>query len=34
MPLHNEDLAAAFDEMADLLALRAENPFRVMEDGV
>jgi DNA polymerase (family 10) len=29
MPVHNEDLAAAFDEMADLLALRAENPFRI-----
>ncbi|HEU4655462.1 MAG TPA: DNA polymerase/3'-5' exonuclease PolX [Steroidobacteraceae bacterium] len=29
MPLHNEDLAAAFDEMADLLALKAENQFRV-----
>lgn len=29
MPLHNEDLAAAFDEMADLLSLRAENPFRI-----
>jgi DNA polymerase (family X) len=29
MPVHNEDLAAAFDEMADLLALRADNPFRI-----
>ncbi len=29
MPVHNEDLAAAFDEMADLLALKAENPFRI-----
>lgn len=29
MPVHNEDLAAAFDEMADLLALQAENPFRI-----
>jgi len=29
MPIHNEDLAAAFEEMADLLALRADNPFRI-----
>lgn len=29
MPMHNEDLAAAFDEMADLLALSADNPFRI-----
>jgi DNA polymerase (family 10) len=29
MPVHNEDLAAAFDEMADLLALSADNPFRI-----
>lgn len=29
MPVHNEDLAAAFDEMADLLSLKAENRFRV-----
>lgn len=29
MPVHNEDLAEAFDEMADLLALKAENPFRI-----
>lgn len=29
MPVHNEDLAAAFDEMADLLALKAENRFRI-----
>lgn len=29
MPVHNEDLAAAFDEMADLLALKADNPFRI-----
>jgi DNA polymerase (family 10) len=27
--LHNEDVAAAFDEMADLLDIQAENPFRV-----
>ena len=29
MPVHNEDLAAAFEEMADLLALKADNPFRI-----
>src|SRR5690606_12344012 len=29
MPVHDEDLAEAFDEMADLLALKAENPFRI-----
>ncbi len=29
LTLHNEDIAAAFDEMADLLAIEAENPFRV-----
>lgn len=29
MPVHNEDIAAAFDEMADLLALTGENPFRI-----
>lgn len=29
MPVHNEDLAAAFDEMADLLSLKDENPFRI-----
>ncbi|MCS6947183.1 MAG: DNA polymerase/3'-5' exonuclease PolX [Steroidobacteraceae bacterium] len=26
---HQEDLAAAFDEMADLLAIEGDNPFRV-----
>lgn len=29
MPVHNEDMAAAFDEMADLLSLKEENPFRI-----
>lgn len=29
MPVHNEEIARAFEEMADLLALRGENPFRV-----
>lgn len=28
-PVHNADIAAAFDEIADLLELRNENPFRV-----
>jgi DNA polymerase (family 10) len=27
--VHNEEIAAAFDEMADLLAIQAENPFRI-----
>lgn len=26
---HNEDVAAAFDEMAELLSIRGENPFRI-----
>lgn len=26
--MHNEDVAAAFDEMAELLAIQGENPFR------
>jgi len=26
---HNEEVAAAFDEMAELLSIRGENPFRV-----
>lgn len=29
MPVANEDIARIFDEMADLLALRSENPFRI-----
>lgn len=29
MPVHNADIAAAFDEFADLLELRDENPFRI-----
>ncbi|HKZ72763.1 MAG TPA: DNA polymerase/3'-5' exonuclease PolX [Steroidobacteraceae bacterium] len=29
MPIHNEDVAAAFDEMADLLAIQGDNPFRI-----
>lgn len=29
MPVHNADIARAFDEIADLLELRDENPFRV-----
>jgi DNA polymerase/3'-5' exonuclease PolX len=28
MTVHNEDIAAAFDEMADLLAIQGENTFR------
>ena len=27
--MHNEDVAAAFDEMADLLAIQGENSFRI-----
>ncbi len=29
MPVHNVDIAAVFDEMADLLEIQGENPFRV-----
>lgn len=29
MAMHNEDVAAAFDEMADLLAIQGDNPFRI-----
>ena len=29
MPVHNADIAAAFDEIADLLEIESANPFRV-----
>lgn len=29
MPVHNEDIAASFDAVADLLALQDANPFRI-----
>lgn len=29
MPLHNEDMAAVFDEIADLLEIEGDNPFRI-----
>lgn len=29
MPVHNADIASAFEEIADLLELGDENPFRV-----
>lgn len=29
MPIHNDDIAAIFDEIADLLEIEDENPFRV-----
>jgi len=29
MPLHNEDFAAVFDEIADLLEIEGDNPFRI-----
>lgn len=29
MPIHNEDIAQAFEEMADLLEIEEANPFRV-----
>jgi DNA polymerase (family 10) len=29
MPLHNEDIAAVFDEIADLLEIEDDNPFRI-----
>jgi DNA polymerase (family 10) len=29
MPLHNEEIAAVFDEIADLLEIEGDNPFRI-----
>jgi DNA polymerase (family 10) len=29
MPIHNADIAAIFDEIADLLEIDSENPFRI-----
>ncbi len=29
MPTHNTDIAAVFDELADLLEIKGENPFRI-----
>ena len=29
MPVHNADIAAVFDEIADLLEIQGANPFRV-----
>jgi DNA polymerase (family X) len=29
MPVHNADIAAAFEEIAELLELGDENPFRI-----
>jgi len=29
MPVHNQDIAAIFDEIADLLELKQDNPFRI-----
>lgn len=29
MPVHNADIAAAFEEIADLLEIKGDNPFRV-----
>ncbi|MFQ5642757.1 MAG: DNA polymerase/3'-5' exonuclease PolX [Thiogranum sp.] len=29
MPVHNEDIAAVFDGIADLLAIEGDNPFRI-----
>jgi DNA polymerase (family 10) len=29
MPVHNADIAAIFEEIADLLEIRGENPFRI-----
>ncbi len=29
VPVHNEDIAAAFEEMADLLSVRGDNAFRI-----
>src|SRR5512136_889150 len=29
MPIHNNDVAGIFDELADLLEIKGENPFRI-----
>ncbi len=29
MPIHNEDIAAHFEEIADLLEIKGDNPFRI-----
>ena len=29
MPVHNADIAASFEEIADLLEIRGDNPFRI-----
>ena len=29
MPVHNADIAAVFEEIADLLEIKGENPFRI-----
>ncbi|MEA2078279.1 MAG: helix-hairpin-helix domain-containing protein, partial [Pseudomonadota bacterium] len=29
MPVHNEDIASVFDEIADLLEIEGDNPFRI-----
>lgn len=29
MPVHNADVAAVFEEMADLLEIEGSNPFRI-----
>jgi len=29
VPVHNQDIAAVFDEIADLLEIQGENPFRI-----
>ena len=29
MPIHNADIAAHFEEIADLLEIQGENPFRI-----
>jgi DNA polymerase (family 10) len=29
MPVHNADIAAIFDEIAELLAVEGDNPFRI-----
>ncbi|MGD8741042.1 MAG: helix-hairpin-helix domain-containing protein, partial [Desulfobacterales bacterium] len=29
MPVHNNDIAAIFEEIADFLEIEGENPFRI-----
>jgi DNA polymerase (family 10) len=34
MPIHNADIAAIFEEIADLLEIQGANPFRMREIAI